>query len=102
MVIDIKHMDPHTYGVATHELMTPRQVAEMFGVDVRTVYTWVNHGNLRRLPTPGGGRQYRLRRSEIERYLKAAEEDQPDPAWLKPYRDKVRGERAPGDNGRAS
>lgn len=39
--------------------MTPGEVADMFGVDPRTVTRWANAGKLHPLRTPGGHRRYR-------------------------------------------
>lgn len=41
------------------DLLTPGEVADMFGVDPRTVTRWANSGKLHPLRTPGGHRRYR-------------------------------------------
>lgn len=52
------------------ELLTPGQVAELFGVDPKTVTRWATAGKLSALRTLGGHRRYR--RSEVERVLEEA------------------------------
>lgn len=52
------------------ELLTPGQVAELFGVDPKTVTRWATAGKLSALRTLGGHRRYR--RSEVERMLDEA------------------------------
>lgn len=54
-------------GTTPRELMTPGQVAELFGVDPKTVTRWATAGKLRALRTLGGHRRYD--RSEIEQML---------------------------------
>ena len=49
------------------ELLTPTQVAQLFGVNPRTVTRWANSGRLGFIRTPGGHR--RFRRSEITALL---------------------------------
>jgi excisionase family DNA binding protein len=41
-------------------LLTPREVAEVFGVRTTTIALWARDGTLAFLPTPGGHRRYRL------------------------------------------
>lgn len=41
------------------DLMTPRQVADMFHVDPKTVTRWAKQGKLPSFKTPGGHRRYR-------------------------------------------
>lgn len=50
-----------------NRLLTPGEVAELFGVDPATVTRWSNAGRLRARRTPGGHR--RLRASEIQEIL---------------------------------
>jgi excisionase family DNA binding protein len=38
--------------------MSPREVAESFGVDPKTVTRWANDGRLATVRTPGGHRRY--------------------------------------------
>lgn len=42
------------------ELLPPREVARMLGVDPKTVTRWAIAGKLPSLKTPGGHRRYRL------------------------------------------
>lgn len=44
-------------------LLTPAEVAGLFGVDPRTVTRWATSGRLTPVRTPGGHRRYR--RSEV-------------------------------------
>jgi excisionase family DNA binding protein len=44
-------------------LLTPAEVASLFGVDPRTVTRWATSGRLSPVRTPGGHRRYR--RSEV-------------------------------------
>ena len=46
-------------------LLTPREVAELFRVDPKTVTRWANIGRIHSVRTPGGHRRYF--REEIER-----------------------------------
>ncbi|MFE6222930.1 BldC family transcriptional regulator [Streptomyces sp. NPDC057854] len=48
-------------------LMRPEEVAELFGVDTRTIARWADEGKLCSVRTLGGHR--RFRRSEVERLL---------------------------------
>lgn len=49
------------------ELLTPGEVARMFGVDPKTVTRWAAAGKLEALRTLGGHRRYRA--SEVNRLL---------------------------------
>jgi excisionase family DNA binding protein len=40
-------------------LLTPREVAEIFGVSVKTITGWAREGRLAFMLTPGGHRRYR-------------------------------------------
>lgn len=40
------------------ELLTPGEVASMFGVDPKTVTRWARGGRLRSIRTPGGHRRF--------------------------------------------
>lgn len=53
--------------------LTQRQVAELAGVDVRTVRRWAASGLLKQ-DTPKGTRLARYRLSEVERFLRGGEE----------------------------
>jgi excisionase family DNA binding protein len=41
------------------QLLTPREVAEIFGVRTTTIARWAREGRLTPLRTPGGHRRYR-------------------------------------------
>lgn len=41
-----------------HELLTPREVADIFRVDIKTVTRWANAGKLKYIRTIGGHRRY--------------------------------------------
>ena len=45
-------------------LLTPREVAELFGVDPKTVTRWAKAGKLTSIRTLGGHR--RIRKSEVD------------------------------------
>lgn len=60
------------------ELLTPGEVAEMFGVNPKTVTRWANAGKLTPIRTLGGHRRYRA--SEIHALLAQASPDRPDRA----------------------
>lgn len=57
-------------------LLTPREVAQLFGVRTTTIARWAREGTLTPLRTPGGHRRYR--REDIQRLI--AEDDPPDEA----------------------
>lgn len=50
------------------QLMTPREVARLFGVNPKTVTRWAETGKLRGMRTLGGHRRYRA--SEVYRRLR--------------------------------
>lgn len=52
------------------ELLTPGEVARMFGVDPKTVSRWSDAGRLDALRTLGGHRRYRV--DEVEALLEDA------------------------------
>jgi len=54
-------------AVPADRLLTPGEVATLFGVDPRTVTRWAAAGRIRSLRTPGGHR--RFRESEVRRLL---------------------------------
>jgi len=60
----------------TDDLLTPREVAELFGVRTTTIARWARAGRLKPLRTPGGHRRYN--REAIQRL--AAEEGRPNEA----------------------
>ena len=49
-------------------LLTPREVADLFGVDPKTVTRWAKAGKLTAIRTLGGHRRYR--QSEVQALLK--------------------------------
>jgi excisionase family DNA binding protein len=49
---------------AAEVLLTPREVAELFGVDPKTVTRWAKAGKLTSIRTLGGHR--RFRKSEVD------------------------------------
>ena len=55
----------------TRSMLKPAEVAELMGVDAKTVSRWAKEGRLRAIRTPGGHR--RFYRSDIENYLKQAD-----------------------------
>lgn len=54
-------------------LLTPGEVARMFGVDPKTVSRWSDAGKLEALRTLGGHRRYRA--DEVNELLQGALED---------------------------
>ena len=52
-------------------LLTPREVAELFGVDPKTVTRWAKAGKLTSIRTLGGHRRYRA--ADVEALLGGAE-----------------------------
>lgn len=52
---------------STEELMTPAEVAAVFGVQAKTVAAWARAGRLDAVRTLGGHRRYR--RSDVEELL---------------------------------
>ncbi len=52
-------------------LLTPAEVAKLFGVDPKTVTRWAKAGKLTAIRTLGGHRRYR--RSEVESLLTKSE-----------------------------
>lgn len=49
---------------AAERLMLPEEVAEIYGVDPKTVTRWARAGRIRSTKTPGG--QWRIYASEVE------------------------------------
>ena len=49
--------------IPDERLLTPAEVASLFGVDPRTVTRWASAGRLTPMRTPGGHRRYK--RSEV-------------------------------------
>jgi excisionase family DNA binding protein len=58
------------------ELLTPREVAELFGVRTTTIARWARDGRLDPIRTPGGHRRYS--RASVRAVL-AAEDTGPEP-----------------------
>lgn len=52
-------------SVDSEALLTPREVAAMFGVNVKTVTSWAKTGRLTAVRTLGGHRRYRA--AEVRR-----------------------------------
>lgn len=52
------------------EILTPREVADLFGVDPKTVIRWANAGRIPNFRTPG--HQRRFYRADIEPFLRAS------------------------------
>lgn len=52
-------------------MLTVKQVADYMQVNIRTVQEWVNAGELARVMI--GKREYRIRRSELMRFIEARE-----------------------------
>ena len=61
----------HSSGLgAAEQLLTPGEVAQLFGVDPKTVSRWADAGKLDALRTLGGHRRYRA--SEVHALLEDA------------------------------
>ncbi len=58
---------------AVDELLTPGEVARLFGVDPKTVSRWADNGKLDALRTLGGHRRYRA--EQVHGLLDGAAED---------------------------
>lgn len=56
--------------IAAEQLLTPGDVAEMFGVSPKTVARWAEAGKLEALRTLGGHRRYRV--AEVARLRQQA------------------------------
>jgi excisionase family DNA binding protein len=54
-------------------VLSPAEVAELFGVEPKTVTRWAEAGRLPFFRTPGGHRRYRW--SDVEPFLGAAFRD---------------------------
>ena len=57
-------------GTTDTEMLTAEDVAERMGVSVYTVWRWVKSGQLRAYKP---GKQYRIRQSDLEEFLRARE-----------------------------
>lgn len=58
-----------------HDLLTPSEVIEYLRVNVRTVYRLMRTGEL---PAVRVGRQWRIRRADLDSWLG---QPQPEPSW---------------------
>jgi excisionase family DNA binding protein len=63
-------------GLGDEHLLTPREVAALFGVRTTTIARWVREGRLGSLATPGGHRRYRP--ADVRTLLEAAREERRD------------------------
>lgn len=59
------------------ELLTPAQVAVVFGVTAASVRAWIKEGDLPAIRTPGGRGQIRIRRSDVEALVTAGTPETP-------------------------
>lgn len=60
-------------GADVAQLLTPGEVARLFGVDPKTVSRWADNGKIDALRTLGGHRRYRA--DEVHALLQDAVED---------------------------
>lgn len=59
-----------------HESLTPTQVAEMTGVNVRTIYTWIRRGvQGKKLPAKKVRGRVVIEKSDLDAFLKATSYD---------------------------
>ncbi len=63
------HVDPNR-GLTRDEVMTPREVAELLGIPVSTVYYLARQGQL---PHTRLGRTYRFLRPQLEALLEGSQ-----------------------------
>jgi excisionase family DNA binding protein len=61
----------HDHHLDDDRLLTPREVAEVFGVRTTTIARWSREGRLASFLTPGGHRRYRL--PDVQALLEDAE-----------------------------
>lgn len=57
----------HDERVEHKHILTPKDVAEIFGVSPKTVHRWGVEGKLAGFRTPGG--HFRFRRSDVEAFF---------------------------------
>lgn len=57
------------------EFLTTAQVAAMFSVKQKRVRQWIEAGSMRAVRTPGMRGTWRIRRSEVERFLGTTRSD---------------------------
>lgn len=58
------------------ELLTPSEVARLFGVDAKTVTRWANDGKLPCIRTLGGHRRYR--ETDVRKVLTGDGQQEPE------------------------
>ena len=64
-------MSHHEPQLTDEELLKPEQVAQKLQLDIRTVYRYIRDDKLRVVRL--SAREFRIRRSELERFLRARE-----------------------------
>ena len=64
-------MSHHEPQLTDEELLKPEQVAQKLQLDIRTVYRYIRHDKLRVVRL--SAREFRIRRSELERFLRERE-----------------------------
>lgn len=81
-------MSPQTFG-SDEELMSPQEVAAVFGVRVPTVARWAREGTLKPAAlTPGGHRRYSRR--DVAALLESYGPGEPAPEHVQMLQDAVR------------
>ena len=61
-------------SVRTHdELLRSKEVADELGLDISTIYRYIRQGKLAAIRL--SAREFRIRRSELERFLRERETD---------------------------
>ena len=66
-------MSHHEPQLTDEELLKPEQVAQKLQLDIRTVYRSIRDDKLRVVRL--SAREFRIRRSELDRFLRARETD---------------------------
>jgi excisionase family DNA binding protein len=64
------HYQKGVVSTATEEFLSPEEVGDRLGVSVHTVRRWIKTGNLRAFKP---GKEYRVRRADLEEFLLARE-----------------------------